>query len=103
MSNSRVRMPNARLVLDESNRKVPKSSSFKEYPAQQVLYFHEKRLERLEKLERGGVKNNKSEEELKALTMKLNHLEAMVQNLVTKSNKIKHENTLELVVEEDNE
>ena len=103
MSNSTVRLPNARLVQDESKRKVPKPSSFKEYPAQQVLYFHEKRLERLEKLEKGGVKNNKSEEELKAVTLKLNHLEALVQNLVSKSNKIKHENTLELVVEEDSE
>ena len=55
MSNSRVRMPNARLVQDESkNKKVPKESLFKQYPAQQVLFFHEKRLERLEKLEKGG-------------------------------------------------
>lgn len=103
MSNTRVRMPNARLAQDETKKQVPQPSSFKKYPAQQVLFFHEKRLERLEKLEKGGVKNNKLEGEFKALTTKLNHLEGIVQNLLTKSNKIKHENTLELVVEEDSE
>ena len=97
---SRVRMPNARLFQDETNKKLskPKDGNIKQYPTAQVLYFHERRLAKLEKMG-----NSELEKAVNLLTIKLNHLEGLVQNLAAKSNKIKHENTLELLVEEEEE